>query len=260
MLRTFIFDESKSHWIEEENNLLSHDICAILDEANEIIYLWSGPKNKKGKFRKGYNQVKQLISNFPELNIQIVMSKKNFPIEIKNKIGVLLETVNLGKNKIIKFSRFTTIRIYSISIIATVILPIFSFINLSTSLFWSLSNANYRVSNTIYDIWINNSKIFYFIIVILFSINIIIGLIESESQVIVFSLFGVILSIGLIVFLNQGIFLFLFQEGSTLTNYLISQKDITLFLIQNLSVILIYEIPNIYKLISFFKTYRKFIF
>ena len=36
MIRTFIFDEDKSHWLEEERILLAHDICTILDEENEI--------------------------------------------------------------------------------------------------------------------------------------------------------------------------------------------------------------------------------
>ena len=52
MLRTFIFDETKSHWIEEEQRLLSQDICAILDEENVILYLWNGPKSKKKKEMK----------------------------------------------------------------------------------------------------------------------------------------------------------------------------------------------------------------
>ena len=90
MLRTFIFDESKSHWIEEEHRLLSQDICAILDEEKEIIYLWNGPKTNKKKFRKGYNQINQLISEFPELNIRFVMTKNNFPIDVSNKINSLL--------------------------------------------------------------------------------------------------------------------------------------------------------------------------
>ena len=105
MLRTFIFDESKSHWIEEDG-VLSHDICAILNEEEEILYLWSGPKSKKSKFRKGYNQVKELISNFPQLNIQFVMAKKNFPIEIQNKISKLLESAKLDIDNELQFSRF----------------------------------------------------------------------------------------------------------------------------------------------------------
>ncbi|MFX0106607.1 MAG: hypothetical protein ACFE75_14125 [Candidatus Hodarchaeota archaeon] len=240
--------------------MLSHDICAILDEEKEIIYLWSGPKSKRVNFRKGYSQVKELISSFPELNIQFVMAKKNFPIEIQNKIDSLLESIKLGKEKILEFSRFTTIRIYSISIILAVLLPILSFLNLSTSLFWPISNGTYQVNSSLYNTWINISKIITIITLILFSTNIVIGIIEKESQVIIFSLNGLIISVGLTLYLNQGIFLFLFQAGSTLTNYLILQEDIFVFLILNLIVILIFEIPNIYKLTSFFKTYRKFIF
>ncbi len=260
MLRTFIYDDSKSQWIEEENRLLSYDIFAILDEEKEIIYLWSGSKSNKAKFRKGYSQIKEFVSTFPALKIQIVMAKKNFPDEIQNKLETLLESIKLGKDRILRFSRFITIRIYSISIITIIILPILSFLNLITSLFWTVYNENYQVTNTIYNIWINNSKILTIISLIFFSINIVLGVVENESQVIIFSLIGVIISVGLIIYLNQGIFLFLFQAGSTLTNYLISQKDLIIFLLLNLSAILVFEIPNIYKLISFFKTYRKFIF
>ncbi|MFW9881981.1 MAG: hypothetical protein ACFFG0_53640 [Candidatus Thorarchaeota archaeon] len=260
MLRTFIFDESKSHWIEEEHHLLSYDICAILDEEKEIIYLWNGPKSNKSKLRKAYKQINELVLNFPELNIQIVMSQKNYPIEIQKKIDSFLEFLKLGKGKILRFSRFTTIRIFFISIILVVLLPILSFLNLSTSLSWAVNNGNYQVNNIIYNIWLNNSKILTVITLILFSINIIIGIIENEHQVIIFSLNGLIISIGLILYLNQGIFLFLFQEGWTLTNYLILQKDIFVFLVLILIAILIFEIPNIYKLISFFNTYHKFIF
>jgi hypothetical protein len=256
MLRTFIFDDSESHWIEEESNILAHDVSAILDEENEIIYLWEGPKSKKEKFRNGYKQIKELVSNFPELNIQFVMSKRNFPIEIQNKIATIFES---GKGKILKFSRFSTIRFYSISIIINVILPITLFLNLSTSLFWSKINNNYQVNNVTYANWINNSKIITLILLIFLSINLLIGLIEYENQVIIFSLNGIIISIGLLLYLNQGTFLFLFQEGWTPTNYLILQNNILIFLVLILTAILIFEIPNIYKLISFFKTYRKFI-
>ncbi len=260
MLRTFIYNEFKSKWIEEEHRILSYDICAILDEEKEIIYFWSGPKSNKAKFRKGFSQIKELVSTFPDLNIQFIMTKKNFPVEIQNKLELVIESIKTGKDQNLKFSRFTTIRIYSISIIAIIILPILSFLNLITSLFWTVSNENYHVTNTIYNSWINNSKILTTISLIFFSINIVLGIVENESQVIIFSLIGVIISAGLILYLNQGIFLFLFQAGSTLTNFIISQKDLIIFLLLNLSAILIFEIPNIYKLISFFKTYRKFIF
>jgi hypothetical protein len=260
MLRTFIYDESKSHWIEEEQNILSHDILAILDEDKEIIYLWNGPKCSKKKFRKGYKQIKSLVSNYPKLNIQFVMSKNNFPIDIQTRLNQILDSFKLRKDKILKFSRFMTIRIYSISIILAVLFPIILIVYLSTSLFWPFFAGYYEVSSIVYSNWINYSKILTIVIIIILSINILIGIIESEHQIIIFSLIGLIISIGLILYLNQGIFLFLFQEGSSLTNYIISQKDILLFLFLNLMAIMIFEIPNIYKLISFFKTYREFIF
>ncbi len=260
MLRTFIFDESKSHWIEEEQRLLSQDICAILDEENVILYLWNGPKSKKKKFRQAYNQLKLLVSNYPELNIQLIMSKKNFPLQVQNKLDSFLESMNSGKRMKLKFSRFTTIRIYSISIIIAVFLPILSYLNLSTSFFWSRFLGSYEVSSINYATWINLSKLITLITLLFFAINILIGIIENENQVIIFSLNSLIISIGMVIYLNQGIFLFLFQEGSTPTTYFILPRDIFIFLFLNLTALLIFEIPNIYKLISFFKTYRKFIF
>ncbi|MFW9819278.1 MAG: hypothetical protein ACFFE5_06685 [Candidatus Thorarchaeota archaeon] len=260
MLRIFIFDESKSHWIEEEQRLLPQDICAILDEENVILYLWNGPKSKKKKFRQAYKELKLVVDNYPELNIQLIMSKKNFPMQIHNKLNSFLDSMNTGKNVNLKFSRFTTIRIYSISIIIAVLLPFISFLNLSTSLFWSRFLGNYEINRTSYTTWINLSKIITSIALIFFIINIIIGIIEYENQVIVFSLNSIIISIGMVIYLNQGIFLFLFQEGSTPTTYFILPRDVFIFLVLNLTALLIFEIPNIYKLLSFFKTYQKFIF
>ncbi len=260
MLRTFIFNEVKSQWVEEEHVLLSHEICAILDEEREIIYLWNGPKSSKEAFRKGYKQIKELGSNFPELNIQYVIARKNIPVDVKKKVDSMIESTKLTKGKILKFSRFTTIRIYSISILFAVFFPIFYFLNLSTSFLWSSLNGNYQVSNTIYNKWLNTSKIYIIITLIFIIINILIGIIEKESQVIIFSFNGILISFGLLIYLNQGIYLFIFQEGSSLTRYLISHRDIFFFLFLNLIAFLILEIPNIYKLISFFKTYHKFIF
>ncbi|MFX1366177.1 MAG: hypothetical protein ACFFCE_05140 [Promethearchaeota archaeon] len=259
-IRTFIFDEDKSHWLEEERSLLPHDICTILDEENEILYFWRGPKSNKESFRMGYKQITKLISEFSDLNLQLVMDQKNIPLNILHKVDTMLESMKLGNKKLLKFSSFTTIRIYSILITISVLLPILLFILLSSSLTWNISNGNYEVNSSLYDFWIDTSKLLTFLTLIVFSINIIIGIIESEYQVIITSLNGLILSIGLVIYLNQGIFLFLFQEGSTLNTYLISQKDLFIFLLLTLITILIFEIPNIYKLISFFNTYRKFIF
>ena len=76
MLRTFIFDDSKSKWVEEKQQLLSQDLCVLLDDEEEIIYLWRGLKTSKKRFKKGYKQLKELISNFPDLNLQFMMEKK----------------------------------------------------------------------------------------------------------------------------------------------------------------------------------------
>jgi hypothetical protein len=260
MLRTFIFDESKSQWIEEEQKILPQDVCVILDETQEILYLWNGQKSSKAKFRKGYKQINDLVANFPELNLQIIMASKNFPSEVKTKIDEMGDILKFDKERNLKFSRFTTIRIFSISIVLAVLLPIILLLYISTCLSWSIVGGNYQISSIMYNSWIYFSKTLTIVILIIFSINILIGVIENEHQAIIFSVIGLIVSIGLILYLNQGIFLFLFQAGSTLITYFISQKDIIVFLLLILIAIMIFEIPNIYKLISFFKTYGKFIF
>jgi len=260
MLRTFTFDDSKSVWIEEEHTLLLHDICAVLDEEKEIIYLWTGPKSSKQKFRDSYKQVKELLSNFPDLSIQFFLAEDNFPDEIQKNLDSLLGNIDLGKKKNLKLSRVILIRLYSISIIVTVFFPILLILNLFSSLLWPISDGYHWVSSTLYNTWINNSKIYVIITLVFLSINALIGIIETENQIILFSINGLIISIGFLFYFNQGIFLFLFQEGSTLTDYLISPRDIIIFLLLNLVATLTFEIPNIYKLISFFKTYKKFIF
>ena len=61
MLKTFVFDDSKSHWVEENQHLLPQDICALLDDDEEIVYLWRGLKASKKRFKRGYKQIKELI-------------------------------------------------------------------------------------------------------------------------------------------------------------------------------------------------------
>ncbi len=128
MLRTFTFNESKSSWIEEEHQLLLHDICAVLDEEREIIYLWTGPKSSKQKFRKAYRQIKELLSNFPELKIQFLLAEDYFPDEIHENLKTMLGTIESEKKKKLQLTRIITIRIYSISIIITVFLPFLLFL------------------------------------------------------------------------------------------------------------------------------------
>ncbi|MHA2325838.1 MAG: hypothetical protein ACXACB_10580, partial [Promethearchaeota archaeon] len=133
MLRTFIFNDSKSHWIEEEHHLLSHDICVILDETQGIIYLWRGTKSGKVKFKKGYKQLKELVSEFPNLDLHLILVNENFPKEIQAKLESMVETVSNENARRLIFSRFTTIRIYLICLMLATILPIISLSNLSSS-------------------------------------------------------------------------------------------------------------------------------
>ncbi|MFX1571164.1 MAG: hypothetical protein ACFFB0_00275 [Promethearchaeota archaeon] len=259
MLKTYIFNESKSNWTEEDQRLLLHDVCVFLDETNKKIYLWNGPKSSKEKSKKGHELIGEILSNYPNLDLQLVVLKKDIPTNIEKKLKSMLNYAKNEKIEPLFFSRLSTIRFYFIFLLGVIIFPIVLFTNLSLSLLWPVSNGNYEVSNTLYEMWINISKILITITIFLFVFNIIIGIIELETQVIIISTIGLIISIGIILYLNFGIFLFLFQEGSTLNNYLISREDLFFFLSLNLIAILIFEIPNIYKFVSFLKTYRKFI-
>ncbi len=172
----------------------------------------------------------------------------------------MLEKAKKERSGILLFNRFITIRVYFIFLLCVIILPIISLLNLSSSLLWTISDGNYEVSRNIFRLWIKYSEILTLITLICFIINLVIGIIEFENQVIVFSIVGLFICVGLFIYLNFDIYLFLFQEGSTLTDYSILPRNIIIFLLLNLTATLTFEIPNIYKLISFFKTYKKFIF
>ena len=259
-MKTFRFDDSKSQWVEEKEHLLSQDICIFLDDEQEIIYLWKGVKTSKKRFKKAYQQIKELMSNFPELNLHFMMVEENFPIQIQEKLDSMLEQAMKERSSVLLFSRFITIRIYFISLLGAIIFPILNILNLSTSLLWTTSDGNYEVTNKIFHLWINYSKILIIITLICFLINLIIGIIEVENQAIVFSIAGLLVCVGLFIYLNFDIYLFLFQEGSTLTNYIILKRDILIFLLINIISISVFQMPNLYKFISFLKKYRKFIF
>ena len=260
MLRAFIFNNSKSQWKEEEHDLLSHDICAILDEEKEMIYLWGGSKSKKKRYKKGYTQLKELISSFPELNLQFILAKKNFPPEIQKKLDSMLESTKKEEGNTLIFSRFTTIRVFFISLLGVIILPIASLVNMSSSLLWPMSNLSHEVNSNIFKLWITISKILMLITIFLLLINLIIGIIEVENQIIIFSFTGLIICAGIFIYLNFDIFLFIFQDGSTINNFLVLKNDLLFFILINALSVLVFEIPNIYKFISFLRTYRKYIF
>ncbi|MHA1914033.1 MAG: hypothetical protein ACW986_15480 [Promethearchaeota archaeon] len=260
MLRTFIFDDSKSHWLEEESNLLSHDICVVLDEEKGILYIWRGPKSSKNRFKRGYKQLKGVIPNFPDLDLQVMLTKKDFPFEIQTKLKAMLETTIQERSTTLLFSRFITIRIYFVFLLVTIVFPIISLLNLSSSLTWKTSNGNVEVENQIFQMWVNISQILILVTIISFFISLVIGITEVENQVIIFSIIGLLICVGIYFYLDFGIYLFLFQEGSTVDNFIILRRDIIIFISLNALLILFFESLNIYELISFLKTYRNFIF
>jgi hypothetical protein len=260
MLRTFIYDDSKSHWLEEEHNLLAHDICVVLDEEKGILYIWRGSKSNKNRFKRGYKQLNGFISNFSDLDLQVMLVKEDFPIEVQKKLNTMLNKSIQERSATLLFSRFITIRLYFVFLLGSIFFPIISLLNLSTSLVWNSLNGNLEVSNLTYQMWVDISQILIFMTGTFFIINIIIGIIEMENQVIIFSIIGLFISIGIFLYLGFGIYLFLFQEGSTLDNFIIRRRDIEIFLLINGLSVIFFESLNIYKLISFLKTYRNFIF
>jgi len=262
MLITYIFDEANKKWIEEDKSLLYHDLCAILDEERNIIYLWNGPKSSQERLKKGYGLIENLMSKYPTINFQLSMLKKEVPSYIQDRIDIMLNEIKYkDKKDYYNFTRFTTLRLYLIFLLVSVIFPFLSFLNLVSSLMWPKIDGNFEIGAGPFNIWLLISFILTIISLISFSIMIIIGIVEIEYQVIIFSLLGVLVCSGLIIYLQQGIFLFLFQGSSpSPLIYYIRQNDIVEALIVIVLGILVFEIPNMIKLITFIKTYRKFVF
>jgi len=262
MLITYIFDEANKKWIEEDKSLLYHDLCAILDEERNIIYLWNGPKSSQERLKKGYGLIENLMSKYPTINFQLSMLKKEVPSYIQDRIDIMLNEIKYkDKKDYYNFTRFTTLRLYLIFLLVSVIFPFLSFLNLVSSLMWPKIDGNFEIGAGPFNIWLLISFILTIISLISFSIMIIIGIVEIEYQVIIFSLLGVLVCSGLIIYLQQGIFLFLFQGSSpSPLIYYIRQNDIVESLIVVVLGILVFEIPNMIKLITFIKTYRKFVF
>jgi len=262
MLKAYIFDEANKKWIEEDKSLLYHDLCAILDEKRNIIYLWNGPKSSQERLKKGYGLLENLMSKYPTINFQLSILKKEVPSYIQDRIEIMLNEIKYkDKKDYYNFTRFTTLRIYLIFLLVSIIFPLLSFLNLVSSLSWTKIDGNFEIGAEAYNNWLLISFILIIIPLISFSIMIIIGVIEIEYQVIVFSLLGVLVCSGLIVYFQQGIFLFLFQGGSPSTPiYYIRQNDMVEALILIVLGIIVFEIPNMIKLITFIKTYRKFVF
>lgn len=261
MLRAFIYNELNNNFVEAEENLLFHDLCAILDEEEKVVYLWNGPRSNSERLKRGIKAMRELTLDFPEAHLQLKVLDKDIPRQIQKKLGVMLTAIK-EKEEIerLKFSRFTTVRVFFVLLIIAVVLPIIATFNLILPYFWAFSSGNLIVSAEMYENWIFFYRILIFISSIAFMFNLGIGIFEQDNQVIIFSIMGLITCVGITIYLGQGIFLFLFQEGSTSTLYFLSIVDVLFFTILNMGAILIFEIPNAYKLKKFYINYREFIF
>ena len=93
MLIAYIFDEANKKWIEEDKSLLYHDLCAILDEERNIIYLWNGPKSSQERLKKGYGLLENLMSKYPTIDFQLSILKKEVPSYIQDRIDVMLNEI-----------------------------------------------------------------------------------------------------------------------------------------------------------------------
>ncbi len=261
MLRTFIFKEDKKNWLEEDQVLLLHDLCALLDEDEKIIYLWRGPKSSQERFQNGFELITELMGNYPDDTIQLILLEQEIPNKIKLRLDAMLETVKkYEKEKIQKLNRLFSIRLYFYSSLTAILLPAISLLIISCFFLWPLTEGNFEVSANIYELWLGIPRVLMFITLILHIIIIGVGIVELDYPIIVYSLIGIILSAGIFLYLNQGIFLFLFQKGHTSTLYLISLIDLLLFLIALLIAALTFLIPNVLKLVSFYKSYKEYIF
>ena len=261
MLRTYIFNNIDNIWIEEKSTLLKHDICAFLDEDQQAIYIWKGPKSTKEKYRRAISAIKPLIQGGTTFHLTLNDIDQKFPPYIQTRLDELIKAKSDGdeRSKYL-FSHFITIKIYFILLLINIILPLVSIINLASFFNWTSLGSNYMVIAETYNYWFSFSSLMILISIISFSASIIIGIFEQEYQVIVLSSIGLIVCIGLLIYLQQGIFLFAFQEGSTESTYLIKKTNLYLFLGLISTVEATFLIPNIIKLIAFLKTYKKFIF
>ena len=258
MLRAYIYNEEKKVWLEEES-ILKHDLCAILDDDEKILYIWNGPKSSSDLLEKGYKSIENLLSNHPNVEIQIIKLKKRIPPKIKNKLDTMLASIESEEDIYLQFTRRSTIRLFfimSLSIFIVSILSLWNVFRFSNIFNW---NGNIVIKPDNYETWINISKILTILCLIFFIVNVGIGILENEHQVIIFSATGLIICIGIILYLNQGIYLFLFQKRSDSSLYVIAQADINWFFITILIAELIYLVPSFYKFIIFIKKYREYL-
>jgi len=261
MLKTFIFNEGKNSWIEEEHVLLFHDLCVFLDMTQKKAFLWNGPKSTSDKLKKGKGLLMNIFSSFQDSDFELIVLSKELPSYIKDRLNNMLETAKHEENvEKYVFTRFLTIRIYLIMSLFSLIFPIMMMVNLWGSLYWSRMGSNIAISSINFITWISFAKILVIITMIALIINIGISIYEYEITALILSLSGILIFIGMSIYLQQGVFLFLFQLGSTESLYIINFADLLRFLLIMTICLSIFEIPNLVKLFSFINTYKIFFF
>ena len=259
MLRTYVYNPTSDAWIEEEYELLFHDVCAILDDKAKKIFLWKGPKSSKDSLQKGVKSINNLISDFQDF--EIIFLKNNIPSYIKEKLDTLLESVERESHlEQYEFTHLISIRSYLFISLITLISIFIYLINLWSVISWPGLNGNIVIPADSYQKWVIFSRTLLLIIIIFIAILLALGIYEYEVQSIILSIIGLILGISMIIYLQQGIFLFLFQSGSDSFTYLIKGTDILFFLFLLTSSTMVYLLPSVLKLIFFIKTYKEFIF
>jgi hypothetical protein len=266
MLRTFVYYEKKGIWMEE-SHLLFHDLAGFLDEEEKTLYLWNGPKSTEDRLGKAYEAINDLFGNFPDpefvnsLNI-VILEEEFIPEYIQERIDRMLEAVTREEEEEkYTFTRLWTIRMYFTFSLIAILLATFSLLNLTLGhSVWLFYQGNRVVTDTTYNLWIWSSVILFSISLILSILNLLVGIVEREVQVMVFSVVGIFVFSGLVGYLSQDIYLFLFQPGSISEIYFISITDLAIFSSLILFATMIFLLPNLYKFLIFTKNYRDYIF
>jgi hypothetical protein len=261
MLRTYIYNEKSKSWIEEDT-LLLHDSCAILDEEKQIIYLWNGPKSSPEKLKKGHHSIEKIIAHYPNTKFQLIILKNNLPDHVQKKIEEMLDAFKREseEDEFQNFTRLITIRMFFFTNIIIIIFSILSLINLLRFIDFFNWDGYIVTNSEQYNLWLFISSFLILIILIIFGINLGISIIEYDHQSLIFSISGLLITIGLLLYLSQGIYLFLFKKGSTSSIFLIWRVDLNWFFIIIFSAELIYLIPNTLNFIKFLKNHREYLF
>jgi len=269
MLRTYVYYEDKGNWLEE-THLLFHDLCAILDDEENTLYLWNGPKSTEDRLGKGYESINDLFGGFPDpefinsLNI-IILEDDFIPPEIQTRLDKMLEGIRKEEEQEkYVFSNLITMRLYFGLSIALIILSVLSLLIITLTpsgweTFPELANY-YGVTSEDYDTWIILTGVLVIISLIICFVNFSIGIIEREAQVSSFALIGIIILIGLLAYYSQGPFLFLFHDNSTEFAYLVPMDQLLMFAVLNLAAYLIFLLPTVYKFLKFSRDYRDYIY